>query len=872
MSFDKQLFFQVLHFPKKIKITTIALLFAASFFTRNGAAQVSNYTFEQLSGNYQQLTGGTVLGTASANNYTPQALWSEIYTVAPTFPFNFNGLEYTSFFVHSTGYISFGSPPTSGNYLPISTNQPYAGVISAWDSRNGFVNVGGRTSELRWQEIGTAPNRQIVIQWKDFRARNSTSTLNTPFMNYQIHLYETTNVIEIIYGESGYAAGGTTNTNATAQVGLRGGNFNDFNNRTNASSVSVNNSSAGTQRTDVQNLSTLNALPGPHADGKIYRWTPTSNNPPWCVHPDLWGTTAAPNDCSTSTITNIWAGQYSIINNVVAGNTYQFSSSIPTDWLVLTDANTNGILSGTSPITWTATFSGTVHLHVSTNNICNTDYSNFRNTVIECLTCCNPCEVDAPVVVVFDADCNSSGTAQITNYNAQYTYAFTPNTNNPVVNTDGFIVGLSPDLTYTVTADNGTCQSLPSLSFSIDPTQIAPTAPTNLACFETAVFNNASCLWEINATQPTAPTDLACYETATFNNGSCTWEVTGVQPDPPSNVACYQEAEFNTMTCSWQISGTQPPAPTNLACYETALFNDLLCVWEISGTQPPAPTNLACYETAVFNALSCVWVVSGVQPNPPTNIACYETAVFDDVNCVWGITGLQPPAPTEMSCYQTAVFNDQLCLWQIQGEQPEMPNLACYESAEFDSISCVWIINGDSAYELAVIITPSSSEIQQGGQVQLNSSVTPDSAQVTYFWSPADGLSCSDCPNPIAAPDLTTTYTLVVVDENGCQAVATALVKVTEHCPEIFIPTIFSPNNDGNNDSFCILGGCIDEMELSIYNRWGELVFQDKNQNPCWDGKFRNRDAGIGVYVYKVKIVQANGQEIIQSGNLTLTK
>jgi hypothetical protein len=445
------------------------------FFVQTASAQVSNYTFQQVSGTYSEITGGTVLGTATANNYSVGALYSLVYTINPPFAFNFNGFTYSSIYVHSTGYITFGTPPATTNYVPISTNQPYAGVVSAWDSRNGFFNIGGRTSQLRWETLGTAPNRIIVIQWKDFRINPSTLTTNVPYMNYQIRLYETTRVIEVIYGPSGFAAG-NTNSVGDSQVGLRGGNFNDFKNLINGTGTSINSPALGTNRADQQNYSSVNAVPGAHANGKIYRWTPTSTNPPLCVHPDLWGTINAPATCTTATVNNIWAGQYSVINNVVQGNTYQFSSSIPTDWLTLTDVSNNGLVSGTGPITWTATFSGTVRLHVSVNDICNTDYANFRNTTVQCLTCCNPCQVNVPQITVVPPNCSAAGSASVGNFNATYTYIFSPS--GPSVNASGNILNLTPGISYTVTADNGTCSSSASQPFSIGPQAGQPGQPS----------------------------------------------------------------------------------------------------------------------------------------------------------------------------------------------------------------------------------------------------------------------------------------------------------------------------------------------------------------------------------------------------------
>ncbi len=89
----------------------------------------------------------------------------------------------------------------------------------------------------------------------------------------------------------------------------------------------------------------------------------------------------------------------------------------------------------------------------------------------------------------------------------------------------------------------------------------------------------------------------------------------------PTNLACYETATLDSTSCLWVVSGTQAPAPT-LACYETTVFDTTSCAWIISGTQAPAPTNLACYETTVFDQDSCAWIISG---DPIINLTIIDT-------------------------------------------------------------------------------------------------------------------------------------------------------------------------------------------------------------------------------------------------------
>lgn len=67
-----------------------------------------------------------------------------------------------------------------------------------------------------------------------------------------------------------------------------------------------------------------------------------------------------------------------------------------------------------------------------------------------------------------------------------------------------------------------------------------------------------------------------------------------------------------------------------------------------------------------------------------------------------------------------------------------------------------------------------------------------------------------------------------------------------------YIPTAFSPNGDGLNETFGIIGEGITEYSMQIFNRWGELIFESNNTASQWDGTYANEKVQTGVYVFKV--------------------
>jgi len=98
-------------------------------------------------------------------------------------------------------------------------------------------------------------------------------------------------------------------------------------------------------------------------------------------------------------------------------------------------------------------------------------------------------------------------------------------------------------------------------------------------------------------------------------------------------------------------------------------------------------------------------------------------------------------------------------------------------------------------------------------------------------------------------------------------------VKVDQSgVPRFVVPNAFTPNGDGRNDCFGIQRWGKTEIEqFSIYNRWGQLVFQTKDPGRCWDGYFAGKLQNSGVYIYIIKARTVCG-EVTRKGTLTLIR
>ena len=109
---------------------------------------------------------------------------------------------------------------------------------------------------------------------------------------------------------------------------------------------------------------------------------------------------------------------------------------------------------------------------------------------------------------------------------------------------------------------------------------------------------------------------------------------------------------------------------------------------------------------------------------------------------------------------------------------------------------------------------------------------------------------------------------------NGCDSIVSVKVLMLYESTH-FVPSGFSPNGDGVNDFIGVMGGGIEEMEFSIFNRWGELIFNADcccSQACLWDGKYRNQIQNVGTYVYYLNGIYTNGMPFKEKGTISLIK
>ncbi len=143
-----------------------------------------------------------------------------------------------------------------------------------------------------------------------------------------------------------------------------------------------------------------------------------------------------------------------------------------------------------------------------------------------------------------------------------------------------------------------------------------------------------------------------------------------------------------------------------------------------------------------------------------------------------------------------------------------------------------------------------------------------------WYWDFGDG-GTTTVQNPSHTYGNEGTYpvTLIVTSAGGCSDTTTSNVDADETLTTpVAIPTGFTPNGDANNDVLHVLGGPFSEVDFSIYNEWGNLIFHTTDPNSGWDGTYKGKPQPGGIYVYTATGTTIAGRYVKLSGNVTLIR
>lgn len=143
---------------------------------------------------------------------------------------------------------------------------------------------------------------------------------------------------------------------------------------------------------------------------------------------------------------------------------------------------------------------------------------------------------------------------------------------------------------------------------------------------------------------------------------------------------------------------------------------------------------------------------------------------------------------------------------------------------------------------------------------------------ISYEWTPARYLSNNLVANPIAQLPVSTTYILKAYTPLGCASYDTLHIRAIAG-PAFYVPNAFTPNNDGHNDQFRFVPVGMKVIHyFRIFNRYGQLMYEARNAQPGWDGRFGGRLQPAGSYVWMLAGITDNGQPHTLRGTVQLIR
>jgi gliding motility-associated-like protein len=477
------------------------------------------------------------------------------------------------------------------------------------------------------------------------------------------------------------------------------------------------------------------------------------------------------------------------------------------------------------------------------------------------------------------------------------TICFSEVVSNPVLllsslGSPGLTVELELSVPYEVVYDGGGMNYLSDTSFEGNEGYVVLLFPGDFDCvtiFSTTPENYTNLSWGLNP--PLFPISLegdgiGCDSTTIDATGGNTYEWSGgLYPNDSSNTFLEAGTYFLTITNDLGCEVfTSVDIELDIDCTD--------CLGVVNGTAILDDCGVCLEPTdPLFNAscTDCLGVVNGtavlddcgvcLEPTDPLfNASCTDclgvvngTAVLDDCGVC-----LEPTDP---------LFNESCkdCLGVVNGTAVLDDCGVCLEPTDplFNAscTDCLGVVNGTAVLDdCGVCLEPTDPLFNESCKdclgVVNGTAVLDDCGVCLELTDPLFNESCKDCLGVVNGT--------AVIDDCGVCLEPTDLnfnlTCIQEF--DLFIPNIFSPNNDGINDVFQVfhtLDLDIKINEFSIYDRWGGLVHQVRNQDfergvIGWNGQNGNQEVELGVYMYMIELEFANGAQRVFSGTVTLVR
>ena len=402
-------------------------------------------------------------------------------------------------------------------------------------------------------------------------------------------------------------------------------------------------------------------------------------------------------------------------------------------------------------------------------------------------------------------------------------------------------------VTYTFTPFAGNCAAPAFLNITIVGS-ISPTFPT---------IADSYCQ---NATAPALPSTSKEGITGTWSPASINTSALGTATYTftPSAGSCATPVSLTVTIVSSLLPTFDPIGP--LCQNSTHPVLPPTSKEGITGTWSPASINTSALGTATYkftpsSAGNCatpasitITIVNTISPTFPTIADSYclnDIAPALPTTSKEGVNGTWNP-----SSINTANVGRTVYTFTPAGGQCGVP------------AQITIVVNPPPVLTMGPDVT-----IAEGASTTLNVSVTGNI--VSYQWKPSTALNNATIKDPVASPTSTTTYTLVVIDDNNCEASGSMTVTVSGRS-KILVPNAFSPNGDGINDTWVITNLSVyPGATVDVFNRYGQPVFHSENSSKAWDGTYNGKPLPVGTYYY---IIDLKNNEKKTAGSVTIFK
>ncbi|MBA3829629.1 MAG: PKD domain-containing protein [Taibaiella sp.] len=627
---------------------------------------------------------------------------------------------------------------------------------------------------------------------------------------------------------------------------------------------------AGADKTICTGSSVTLAVTGASA----YSWSPTTGlSCSACAGP-VASPTATTSYIVTGTDTNGCVNKDTVVVNVNAKPTV----SAGPDKAICAGSSTTITASGAATYSWspatglscTTCTTPTVSSSATTTYILTgTDSNGCVNTASVIITV-NP----LPAVSAGAPQSICKGSSATLGATGASTYVWSPVTGLSCTACAGPIANPTATTTYYVTGtDTHGCVNKDSVIITIKPLPVVSAGPDKIICKGFSATLKATGANTYVWSPATGLSCTACDSTITTPAAATTYTVTGTGANGCTNTST--------------VIVTVNQSPIIVVTHDTTICNGAHLQLNASGA--------LTYVWSPGTSLSCT-----LCPDPvasPTSGITYSVTGTDINGCVGtgsvALTVINKTAttvgPGDTVCQgtpsQLSASGGTTYLW-IPATGLSNANIANPTATPDSTTTYEVVIKQGNCFadtnRVTIVVNPvpvlqatGTQTIIAGNSAQLSAS---GKNIATYLWSPSETLSCADCSSPTATPGKTTKYNIIVTAPGGCTAQSDVTVTVKCDNSQLFIPNTFTPNGDGINDRFYPSGKGIGTIKrFSVYNRWGELLYQVDNMqinNPAqgWDGRFNGLQLKPDVFVYIVDATCESGEPLQVKGDVSIVR